>query len=331
MRKRMLHILVLWAAACSSAQAMESERAQVLMGQDLHLRGPELISHKLDSGEHVLVFSEGFSMSIGANHFSSAGAVVWVQSLAAHYAGNVRAGYRAVVYLSGDVLAEKGPGARTTDLRQVSVEDGAAQVVWFAVSGEVFVTAQRRQVADPSELELYTKAVAALEAVGLRPGVMGVEFFPPEPVVPIEAVEAEPKFRYPINLAPAGEVQPEITTPEPNEPNVLTVIGRFYLWQKQDEKGGLLELQADSAVIFYSPEKAGAAKGQAEDILASGAVMGIYLTGDVLMTKGQRTIRADELYYDFERSRAIVKNAEMEIRERLQERLSPTPAVVKLM
>ncbi|MHC4573604.1 MAG: LPS-assembly protein LptD [Planctomycetota bacterium] len=99
---------------------------------------------------------------------------------------------------------------------------------------------------------------------------------------------------------------------------VVTVIGRLYVWQKQ-EAGDLLELQADSAVVWYSEEamKAyeglrGAGKGEGvSDLLASGAVPAIYLSGDVVMTEGRRTVRADEVYYDFERKKAVAVNAVM--------------------
>jgi hypothetical protein len=108
-----------------------------------------------------------------------------------------------------------------------------------------------------------------------------------------------------------GEVAPKIEWDE--QAKTATVIGRFYLWQKQDEKGGLLELQADNAVIFSSGEQLAADKdrGGADDILARGAVGAIYVCGDVVMTEGQRTTRADEIYYDFERKKGLAINAVM--------------------
>jgi hypothetical protein len=99
---------------------------------------------------------------------------------------------------------------------------------------------------------------------------------------------------------------------------VVTVIGRIYLWQKQ-EKGGLLELQADGAVIWYSEEalKAFEEAREAgkvqdfEDFLASGVIPAIYMSGDVVMTQGQRTVEADEMYYDFEAKKALAINTVM--------------------
>ncbi|MBA7621641.1 LPS-assembly protein LptD [subsurface metagenome] len=108
-----------------------------------------------------------------------------------------------------------------------------------------------------------------------------------------------------------GEVVPKIEWDE--EAKIATVIGRFYLWQKQDEKGGLLELQADNAVIFSVGEQLAADRdrGGAGDILAKGAASAIYMSGDIVMTEGRRTIRADEMYYDFEGKKGIAINAVM--------------------
>lgn len=127
----------------------------------------------------------------------------------------------------------------------------------------------------------------------------------------------EVKVRYPVNVAPAGAVALKIeSAPAVEGLSVATVRGRFYLWQKQDETGGLLEVQADGAVLYYSGEdlKVGqsrrAGSGAAE-ALAQGAVKSAYVCGDVVMAEGQRTIRADEMYYDFENKRGIAINAEM--------------------
>jgi hypothetical protein len=295
------------------SSAIESDKARAFVGQDLHLAGKDVISHQISPVEHTLVFQNGFSMSIGANRFSSNSGVVWLESIGTESGSRLpRAGrvdYKAKVYLQGNVSVKKTEAAMTTELSQTVVEDGTATVVRFNVSGEVFVTAEKREVADPRGLELYQKALAA---------VVGKELVieKPSPAVPTEKIQPEERmlqFRYPINLAPAGEVEPKFESAEVNGVDVTTVIGRFYLWQKQDEKGGLLELQADSAVIFHSTRATRSATEQAraEDILAKGAVSGIYLAGDVAMTEGPRTIRADVIYYDFERKRAIAINAVM--------------------
>jgi hypothetical protein len=126
------------------------------------------------------------------------------------------------------------------------------------------------------------------------------------------ADEKKPGSSYPVNIRPAGEAALRMEADKTAEAeDVMTVIGRFYLWQKQDEEGGLLELQADNAVVWYAEGPA----TRAPEAGLGGAIRenlkAIYLSGDVVMTSGQRTIRADQIYYDFEQKKALVVNAEM--------------------
>ena len=314
-RKTQLYILVVFVLLLSGRlSAIERRMAQTFVGQDLHVSGAEVLAERLSTGEHALVFREGFSMSIGANWFFSDKAVLWIEG--------VRFGVREVkVYLEGDISVEKGKSAGMVGLRESVVEEGQVMVVRFGVGGEVFVTAERRGKGDPRGLELYQKAIAAVTPSAAKfvvkaelPAKKEVEkpvekeiAIEPERKVeevieePVEVVVAEPeeevRFMYPVNIAPAGEVMPEIVrTEEPDGTYIATVIGRLYVWQRQDERGRLLELQADNSVIFYSSGEAAEA---------------IYMSGDVVMTEGQRTIRADEIYYDFLRERALVVNAVM--------------------
>ena len=133
-----------------------------------------------------------------------------------------------------------------------------------------------------------------------------------EPQTATEKTPQQTKTKYPVNLAPAGEQEPNIEwSGSTNGEEFATVIGRFYLWQKQDEAGQLLEMQADAAVVFYSGEKLNTDEesGKVKDVGAKGAIKTIYVRGDVVMTEGLRTIRADEMYYDFENKRGLAINA----------------------
>ena len=62
----------------------------------------------------------------------------------------------------------------------------------------------------------------------------------------------------------------------------------------------MLEFQADSAVMFYSGNDLKvASENKSDDIMATGPVAAVYLRGDIVMTEGERTIRAKELFYKF--------------------------------
>ncbi|HUU19412.1 MAG TPA: LPS assembly protein LptD [Sedimentisphaerales bacterium] len=304
--------------------------ASAFVGQDLHMSGRAVISHQLSTGEHILVFRDGFSMSIGANQFSSDSAVVWLVPGSGEIAesavrqgqkvsGGARIGYEAKIYLGGSLSVKKAKGARMTDLSETVIEQGRVMVIQFGVSGEVFVTADKRETAEARGLELYANAFAALRKAEIltmsaeaepKPAAERVEGEEPAEVG-IEPEDKEPHFRYPIHYSGTGEVAPKVEWDD--KAKIVTWIGRLYLWQKQDEEGGLLELQADNAVIFLSKQEPGGTEKQAGSggVFAGGAVEAIYLSGDVLMTEGLRTIRADEIYYNFEAKKALAVNAVM--------------------
>ena len=145
---------------------------------------------------------------------------------------------------------------------------------------------------------------------------------PREPELQIEKISLEepaeeaaepqgkkPGFRYPPVLSPAGGENIKVQWDDKEK--IGTITGRFYLSQKQDEKGGLLELQADNAVIFLSGEQSDPNEGKSGTEDRPAGMQAIYMSGNIVMTKGQRTIRADEIYYDFERKKAIAINAVM--------------------
>jgi len=113
---------------------------------------------------------------------------------------------------------------------------------------------------------------------------------------------------YPVNIAAADETEPVIESSRLADGNsVATVIGRFYLWQRQDADGGILELQADNAVVYYS----GRTEQHSQALLAGASIWGIYMSGDVMMRRGQRVIRADEMFYDFQRKKGLAVNGVM--------------------
>ena len=342
----------------------------VFAGQDLYLQGPELERFLPDVNEYILVFprkgSQGqnaLSLSVGSYQFSADRAITWIEIIATKGPGGPRTIYEAKCYLEGNISVDPPFAINVSDpyshliltgIEGMRYED--AIVLQFRVSGEVFITADRREMVDPRGSELYSRAFAAMWAAGMEPtssetkptpfeatekedelqpseppvdrtepSPTEARTEPNEPVVPkppvvetepeepnevtTEAEEKEPEFRYLINLSPIGETPPNIKW----EDQIGTVIGRFYLSQKQDEKGGLLEMQADNAVLFASgqqpPGKKG--KGGVEGFLIRDDVRSIYLAGDVVLTNGQRTIRADEIYYEFQTRRGIATNVVM--------------------
>jgi hypothetical protein len=161
-------------------------------------------------------------------------------------------------------------------------------------------TPTSRKTKPPNILERILGTGAEQQA---QPRAVGA----PQPVPEVPP----PKFQYPVNISGLGTEPVRITNETlPDGTNIATMLNRFYLWQKQDEGGGLLEFQADCAVIFYSRSSAGE-PNSTDSFLAGNTVNAIYLRGNIIMTEGQRTIRADEAYYDFQTKQGLAVNAIM--------------------
>jgi hypothetical protein len=303
---------------------------RIFAGQDLHLSASRMIinADEAEKGEHVLIFEEGFSLSIGDNRLASDRAVVWLWTESAEYLGKVHIDYRAQVYLEQNVSVVRGMAAKTTNLREEVLRGGEAMVGRFLVSGEVFATAEYQEKltgSDFEKLELYARGAGAVSPVVGGPQIARAAEVPevskeekPPPVKVEESpglvkdTVSKPDYKYPVNFIGLWEEGPEIIrTKETDDKEVTTVIGRFYLWQKLDEKGGLLEFQADSAVVFHGEEKIEFGRLGSDDSFAATTVTSVYLRGNIVMTEGTRSIRADEILYDFENRRAVAVRAEM--------------------
>ncbi|RKY08725.1 MAG: hypothetical protein DRP65_08755 [Planctomycetota bacterium] len=333
------------AGAPEAAELFAGQDLHLAAGCMTIYKGPELADD-----EHILTFEDSFSITIGDNQLSSDRSFVRLSTVRADYLGTCRIDYNAQVYLEGNVSIRQGKGARTTDLNRVVVERGEALVARFLVNGEIFATADEHNIASVSELEdleIYKNAAAAIKPVRHEP-VIGAEALVPkltapaveevvEPKKPLKITDIfkiklpglpekkrpveepvveevkEVKFEYPVNITGLWARPLEIEdTGMADGSRVSTVIGRLYLWQKRDEKGGLLELQADSAVIFRHDAESGPGQDMgSENVLPGELVRAIYLRGNIIMTEGARTIRADEIYYDFENRQALAVKAEM--------------------
>jgi len=343
-----IRMIVATLALCASAVQGRDELASAFGGQDLHVSGGSLVLSRQGGpeGRHTLVFEEGVTVSIGSNEMSARRAVIWIDPRRAEYRGRMEVSYRVVVYLRDQVWAQRGATGLTSGLDTVVIDQGEALLVTFEVTGEVFVTALRQREASPDETDALPLVAEAIRAAGpMRsepriPASAQVPVFPPpqpgpyeapkvarpwriedlvqpsEPPGPGEAVPApgpQETYDYPVNFVDLWKPAPTIeSTVLKDGSRVTTVIGRFYLWQQRNERGDILEFQADNAVVFHgSKDLTSGDEHGSTGIFASGSVDAVYFKGNIVMTEGKRTVRADELYYDFRANQALAVNAEM--------------------
>lgn len=144
-----------------------------------------------------------------------------------------------------------------------------------------------------------------------KPGMFS-EFFGGQEV-PAQTLPKPPvvKFKYPVNISSLSTEPVKFSRQTLEDGSgIATMQNRFYLWQKKDETGGLLEFQADAAVIFIDGS-ASSENSDANDVPAGSEIKAAYFFGNVVMTEGLRTIRSDEAYYDFNTKQGLAINAVM--------------------
>ncbi|MBN1815978.1 MAG: hypothetical protein JW828_01370 [Sedimentisphaerales bacterium] len=334
-------------AVCPLARG-QSELGAAFIGQDLHLNGNRLIMHQepAPEGKHTLVYEEGFSMSIGSNELSSDRAVVWIDTSITEFRGRIKVHHEALIYLHGNVWAKRGATGMSSGMDTTIIDRGESLVVKLPVSGEIFTTALQRTETTSDQLEILPivqQAMAAVSPIKSRPDIREAakvpqfpqpprpEYEPPQvakpwrisdmvqpdegtaPVpAPIHDQPRKKEFEYPINFADLWEPAPTVESTQLDDGSrITTIIGRFYLWQQRDEDGAMLEFQADNAVVFHGAKIEQDQQHAGRGMFSTGSVDAVYLQGNIVMTEGQRTVRADEIYYDFRENQALAVNAEM--------------------
>lgn len=330
-----------WLIAAAAATA-QTDSAQIFpAGQDLHLTAPLMIIPQTPPQPDVsrLILENGVSVTIGDNQITADSAVAVLTYIGEQtdlFEGQY---YQARLYLEGAVSLTRGSKARTTDFSKEIVRNAHVLTVRFLVTGQVFVTADTQTKVSWTDFQNqppYTRALQAFDQMRPGPAIAPSAYVPSvedrfkkpskepggeagffarnEPPAVAAPAKSEPSYFYPIHINALWEPAPEVEKmTRPDGTSVATISGRFYLWQKRDESGTLLEFLADSAVVYYSGgDFSTSGPNAAGNEIAAGKIESVYLAGNIVMTEGDITIRADQIYYDFPRHQALIVNAEMQ-------------------
>jgi hypothetical protein len=283
--------------------------------QDLHVTAGVLLSHKVAPGQHLLLCQEGFSMAVGGRQYTSSRGLVWISPSGTKADRGSKGGYQIQAYLAGRISSQKVGDGQGVDLGETVLERDKAVVVKASINGEVFVTGDKSDAENPWKLPLYQEAMTAFQKAGLR--------LPPAPEPLPGPVSAKadagepnkPSVGYTINWAPLTDVAPQLERRLEDGQEIITLIGRIYIWweqptDKKTKEPELFELEADTLVVW---RKATGTKPQGMDALGTQVegASDIYVSGNIVLRQGQRTIYADELYYDLRQKRALAKNVVM--------------------
>jgi hypothetical protein len=340
--------MVLMVVCGGFAAGPVSGQSVSVAGQDLHVAAPAMTTcaDPMEGWSQAMLLDGGVSAQIGDNLLSGRSAVLWLQPQGAEQAGyGAGKAYLARLYLEGEVSVQKGPKSRTTPIQHSIVEGAEVLVTQFLVTGEVFASADSQtQITSEllSDYDVYGRALKAGSQIPYGPVVPASARVPnaaevvtdptyqpgEKPQKPAAAAIAKqledvrrpeqekltrpvaPEF--PVHVSALWEPAPQIRrSVMPDGQEVYTASGRFYLWQKRSEEQ-VVEFMADSLVIFTQSGSFSIEQKQGNEI-GMGQIQSVYLSGNIVMTEGERTIRCDEIYYDFSNHRALVVNASMRI------------------
>ena len=310
--------------------------ASAISDADVTMRGRWVRQWHDESGPLVLMFNGGFRLDMGQRRLSANNAVVWIEP------GQTDPGrkfYALTVYLSENAEIRE-PGGTLT-------QDTVLLVRGLRTYGQIIKYHDAYAPENLEEAPLYQQALRdrlALEAREEAPPTSAPEVLRPE--APPAEVERPPRvIRYRLpNIEPAEtpdgervfvatggvyfsqaggpesamlEIRADNAVVFPAEGTAATFLGAEM--QGEERSAPPPKPQTQPA------EKKGAARGATEtqqptevaaqptlglgQVGKQSRVRAVYLEGDVVLSLGNRFVRADRLYYDFERDRALILDA----------------------
>lgn len=290
-----------------------------ILDEDVELFGRLAYLWQLEDGTQVIQYLGDFSAHVGLRRLRSQNAVIWV-----HQRTYDNRPYLLLeIYLHRDAYIREAGGTVST-FPTVLVELRSA--------GKLYVSADSTAQQSAQEDPLYRQALAARDTYrGAQPEQPAAPGAAEAQIIPVPE-EGPPQPARPGAMVrwSARNLRSELYGAQ----RVIVAIGQVYV--ARGEPGGLeyVELRADSAVIYLSETELESAfqplapseplepppgqPGQQPLFVPpepprqlTDVVSGVYLEGDVVLARGERVIRASQLYYDFDNDRAIILDAVM--------------------
>jgi len=272
---------------CVCAVAAGDNGNQVYLYEDVLIAGK--VMHSFTSaGENVSVVLGEFSLTIGKRTLSGRDAVVWIRE---HRLGQqVRRDIE--VYIEGDASRP----ARVVEPDGTTTKDRLLLVV-LRQQGSLRARVGRHSDRPVETLPLYRRATATRK--GLQPTTQTAA---PAPGQERPARVTRPRPRLPQPVTYRADSTTSKLMPDPRDPEtqirVTIVKGNVYLSHGSPDSDLFLEIRSDAAVLYTDPKQ--------EPKLGAAAVVAAYLEGDVILRRGERTVEANRLFYDFRNGRAII-------------------------
>lgn len=293
---------------------------------DVELRGRYCRQWEEPDGTLVLLFNGAFELRMDARRMSASEAVIWIHP---RVADDPESFHVLTVYLSENAEVREAAGTVT--------RDQALLVTNLRSRGRIFKYHDAHVPSAQRDAPLYQRALHALAEArpesSARPGAITH----PEETRPAKPLR--PPRRIVFRVA---AIQPARTA---DDELLYVLTGGVYVARLGSATEPAVEIRAENAVVFPSPAfqrgllpPEEAAPGEPESTqpapsgeapttrtthdearrqadaglvpsLPADQVRAVYLEGDVVLSFGPRTVRADRLYFDFEYDKALILDA----------------------
>lgn len=297
---------------------------------DLELYGKLAYTWAMEDGTRVVEFQGDFAARMGEHELNSRDAVVWFNPQS----------WRDRTYLDVEVYLWQGARVRQPG---GTIETGPVLLVTLRTFGKLILNADSRAAVDDADSELFQQGLRARQLLEVVPAEAAEASQTPVQVAPTRdrLRMIRPKVRKMVTYS-----ADQTSHLQYGDQSVVVSIGNVFVSQGTPAKSGeYLELRADAAVLFLRADRISGAlpgvvgketgrrgpttaetpdlekplperppqeeptlvdKTQDEREVLREWVSTVYLEGDVVLSRGQRMIRAEKLYYDFENDRALI-------------------------
>jgi hypothetical protein len=273
---------------------------------DIELFGKMAYRWKSDAGEDVVHYVGDFSLHMGRRRASADEAVIWVSADT----------WEGKPYTRLDVFLWRH--ARLVDLGG-TVTTGPVLMLTLHTFGKTSVDVDFSTSRPSSDSTTYQEATRVRERLTRSAPHGALEVVEPDKM----RMQPTPRAQ-PVVIVRPGQ---DFVFDQHGEDHIATAIGSVYIAQGAIDSADFLEIRADSAVLYLTEEqfersvnqlearrsRTGRDRNASDDPVGelAGMVQAAYLEGDVVMTRGERMIRAAKIYYDFENERALILDTVM--------------------
>jgi hypothetical protein len=267
--------------------------------EDARVSGKEIHTF-VDGQDNVTVVVGDFRLKLGGRVVSGRDAVIWVKTTKLG-----RIGRNAMtIFVQGDAKIKEPDGSVTTDRTTLIKLHHQGRLSASGIMSKHL----------PKDFPLYQLALAYRRADEVRSkaatqpsdetGPMLIRGDKPK-VAPPAPKDDAPVIYKPVSMRADKFTSHELGKGTPQHRRITIARGNVYLSQGHPDSDEFLELRSQSGVVFSTPGKKG--------VLAGGSnsreeIRGVYLEGDVVISRGERFFRGPRAYYDFITNRSLMTN-----------------------